>query len=102
MAFHVTTRLGGSLVQVHTKFHDYSMSFILVLFFVMLEHDMDIGQVQVMEFPWHLLRNWRDSHRIWGHFRTKPNCRQKDMRKSVSHFLQELHFRHAQNNVDQH
>jgi len=22
----------------------------------MLEHDMDFGQIQVMEFPWHLLR----------------------------------------------
>ena len=27
--------------------------------------------------------------RIWSHFRTKPNCRQRDMRKyKVSHFLQ--------------
>ena len=32
MSFHVTTRLGGSLVQIYTKFHDYSMSFIQVLF----------------------------------------------------------------------
>ena len=31
--------------------------------------------------------------RIWTHFRTKPNCRGKDMRKyKVSHFLQgEVH-----------
>ena len=28
--------------------------------FSMLEHDMDFGQVQVMEFPWHLPRKW------WG------------------------------------
>ena len=35
---------------------------------------------------WHLLRKWRDFHRIWAHF--WPNCRQKDLRKSVSHFLQ--------------
>jgi len=52
----------------------------------MLEHEMDFGQVQFMEFPWHLSRKWWDFHRIWSHFR--PNCRQKDRRKSMSHFLQ--------------
>ena len=31
-SFLVTTRLGGSLVQIDTKFHDDSMSFIQVLF----------------------------------------------------------------------
>ena len=57
--------------------------------FSMLEHDMDFGrQGQVMEFPWHLPRKWWDFRRIWPHFGTKPNCRQKDMRKSMSHFLQ--------------
>ena len=30
--FLVTTRFGGSLVQIHTKFHDFCMSFIQVLF----------------------------------------------------------------------
>ena len=25
---------------------------------------------------------------IWSHSRTKPNCRQKELRKFVSHFLQ--------------
>ena len=35
-------------------------------------------------------KSWWDFHRIWSHFRTKPNCRQKVMRKSVSHFLQGL------------
>ena len=49
---------------------------------------MDIARVEVMKFPWHLLRKWRDFHRIWCHFRTKPNCRQEDMRKSLKHFLQ--------------
>ena len=29
--------------------------------------------------------------RISYHFRTKPNCRQKDMRKSLSHFWQGVH-----------
>ena len=28
--------------------------------FSMLEHDMDFGYGQVMEFPWHLLRKWWD------------------------------------------
>ena len=56
--------------------------------FSMLEHDMDFGQGQVMEFPWHLLRTWRDFHRIWSHFRTKPNWCQKDIRKPISHFWQ--------------
>ena len=51
-----------------------------------LEHDMDFGQVQIMEFLWNLQRKWWDFHRIRSHF--WPNCRQKDMRKSVSHFLQ--------------
>ena len=32
MSFHVATRFGGSLVQIHTEVHDYSMSFIQVLF----------------------------------------------------------------------
>ena len=32
LSFLVTTRLGGGLVQIYTKFHDYSMSFIQVLF----------------------------------------------------------------------
>ena len=32
ISFLVTTRLGGSLVQIHTEFHDYSMSFIQVSF----------------------------------------------------------------------
>ena len=26
----------------------------------MSQHDMDFGRVQVMEFPWHLLRKWWD------------------------------------------
>ena len=52
----------------------------------MMEHGMDFGQVQVMGFIWHLLRKWWDFHWIRSHFR--PNCNQKDMRKSMSHFLQ--------------
>ena len=34
-----------------------------------LEHYTGFGQVQVMEFPWHLLRKWWDFPiRIWSHF----------------------------------
>ena len=50
--------------------------------FSMLEHDMDFGRDQVMELAWHLLRKWWDFHRV------RPNCRPKDMRKSLSHILQ--------------
>jgi len=54
----------------------------------MLEHDVDLGQVQVMKFPWHLLRKWWDRRRIWSDFR--PNCPQKDIRKFLSHFYREF------------
>ena len=54
--------------------------------FSMLNHDIDFRGVQVMEFPWHLLRKWWDFHRIWSHF--QPNCSQKDKNKSLPHFLQ--------------
>ena len=88
MPFHVTTRLGGGLFQIHTKFHDDSMSFIQVLF-SMLEHDMDFGKVQVMTFPFGIAKKMMGFPvRIWSHFRTRPNCRGKDVRKSLSHFLQ--------------
>jgi len=77
------------LVQMDTKFHDCSMSFIQYYLFSMLKHDMDFEQVQVMEFPWHLLRKWWDVHWIWSHY--SPNCRRRHIRKSVSHFLQRLY-----------
>ena len=143
------SQIDGSLVQIHSKFPDYSMSFIHAvtwhgfwtrtlqyinlhtpckkcgldshlnfvpfhitnrrqfgwfrnwhqipwLFHVIhpgfirfpcknMTWIMDYGQIQVMEFPWHLPRKWWDFHRISSHFR--PNYHQKDMRKSVSHFL---------------
>ena len=47
---------------------------------------LDLRKVKVMEFLGHLIWKWWDFLRIWSHFRTKPNCRQKDMRKSLSHF----------------
>ena len=53
--------------------------------FSMLEHYTGFGQVQVMEFPRHLLRKWWNFHRIWSHLR--PNCRQKDMRKIHATFF---------------
>ena len=55
-------------------------------FFTMLEHDMDFTEVQVMEFQWYERENDGITLWIWCHFR--PSCRQRDMRKSVSHFLQ--------------
>ena len=57
---HFTSQIDGSLVQIHTKFHDYSMSFIQVLYlFSMLEHDMD--------FTFYI----RSSHGISGAFAKK-------------------------------
>ena len=59
----------------------------------MLKHGRDFGQVQFMEFPWYLLGIYQENDEIsigfefiLDHFR--PHCRQKDMRKSISHFLQ--------------
>ena len=54
-SFHVPYRrqFGPNSHQIPWLFH------VIYLFF-MLQHDMDFGQVQVMEFPWHLLRKWRD------------------------------------------
>ena len=51
-----TSKIDDSLVQIDTQFHDDSMSFIQVLLVSILKHDMDSGQVEVMEFPRHLLR----------------------------------------------
>ena len=45
--------------------------------FSMLKHDMNFGQVQVMEFPWHLPRKWRDFRRIWSHFRPNQTAVEK-------------------------
>ena len=36
--------------------------------FSMLEHDMEFGQVQVIELSGHLLRKRWDFHRIQSHF----------------------------------
>ena len=73
---HFTSQIDGSLVEIDTEFHDYSITFIQVLFVFHSKHDMDFGHVRVMEFPWHLLRKCWDFHRILCHFR--PNYRQKD------------------------
>ena len=55
---HFMSQIDGSLVRIDTKFHDYSISCIQVLFVVHAQtYDMDFRHVQVMEFPWHLLRN---------------------------------------------
>jgi len=54
--------------QIHTKLHDDSISITQILFFSKLEHDMDFGLIQVMKFPWHLLRKRWDFHQIWSHF----------------------------------
>ena len=85
---HVISQIDDSLVN--KKFTPNSMTIQCHLsrfyLFPTLKHDMDFGQVEVKEFPWHLLRKLWDFHRIWSQFR--PNWLQKDMRTSLSHFLQ--------------
>ena len=57
--------------------------------FSMLEHDMDFGKVQVMAISMAFAKKMMGFPvRIWSHFGTKPSCRQKDKRKSPSHFVQ--------------
>ena len=66
--------------------------------FSMQKHDTDFTEGQVMEFPWHLLRKWWDFHRIWSHFR--PNCRQEDTRKSMSHLYSLCQIQLIKKNLD--
>ena len=58
------SQIDGSLVEIDTKFHDHSMSFKQVLFVFHAKHDMDFTKVEIMEFPWYLLRKSWDFHRI--------------------------------------
>ena len=52
------SQIDGSLVQIDTKFHDYFMPFIQILFvFHMPKDDMDFTEVQAMEFSWHEREN---------------------------------------------
>ena len=73
---HFSSQIDGSLVQIHTKFHNYSM--VQVSRFYLLKHDMDCRQVQVMEFPWDFLRKWWNFERIWSHFRTKLSSERRE------------------------
>ena len=77
MSFLVTNRLG--LVAVWSKFTLNYMTIPCHLsrfcLLSMYKHDMDFGQVQVMEFSWYLLRKWWDFRRIWCHF--PSNCCEK-------------------------
>ena len=50
------TNLRQFVTEIDTKVHDDSMSFIQFYLFSILKHDMDFGQVQIMEFSRHLLR----------------------------------------------
>ena len=82
---------GISLVQIHTKFHHHTMSFIHAIFVLLAgtwhgfwtrsSHGISTAFAKkMMGFP----------VRLWSHFRTKPNCRQYGMGKPLSHFLQGL------------
>ena len=83
---HFTSQIDSSLVQIHTKFHYYSMSFkqVLFVFHAKIWHGFCTSSThgistafakKMMGFPSDLVS-----------FSIK--LRQKDMRKSVSHFLQ--------------
>ena len=80
LPFHFIPQIDGSLVQIHTKFNDDSMSFIQVLFVLRAQTWQGFWTRSShgisMEFPWHFLRKWWDFLRIWTHFRTKPNSRE--------------------------
>ena len=64
MASHGNSMSQLDLVAVWTKFTINSMTIPRHLsrfyLFSMPDSDMDFGQVQVMECPWHLLRKWWD------------------------------------------
>ena len=86
--FHVILcQINDSFVQIHTKFHDSSVLFIQILFvfhagtwhrfWTSSSHGISMAFAKkMMGFP----------VRIWFH--SWRNCRQKDMRKSLSQFLQ--------------
>ena len=82
------SQIDGSLVQIDTKFYDYSMSFIQVLFVVHAgtrhgfwtssSHGISMEfTIKMMGFPSDLVS-----------FSNQTKLPSKDMRKSVSHFLQ--------------
>ena len=93
-SFHVTNRR-QFVIEIDTKFHVISCLKSTAVWskstpnphqipchlskfylFSIQKHDIEFGQVQVMEFPLHLPRTWWDFHRIW--YRYRLNCRQKD------------------------
>ena len=56
--------------------------------FFMLKHDMDFGQVQVMEFSWHWLRKWWDLHQDFILFLPKlPSKRHEKTNVTLLSFL---------------
>ena len=60
--FHFISRHKATAVWSKSTPNSMTISCHLSRFYLfsMLEHDMDFGQVQVMEFPWHFRRKWWD------------------------------------------
>ena len=91
--FHVILRHKSTAVWSKSTPNSMTIPCPLSMFYLfsMLEHDTDFGQVQVMKFPWHLLRKWWDFPSGFGLI-PEPNQtavkKTKDMRKSLSYFLQ--------------
>ena len=55
---HFMSQIGGTLVESTQNSMSIPCHLSRFYLFFMLEHDMDFGQVQVMEFSWRLLRKW--------------------------------------------
>jgi len=83
---HFMSQIDGSLAQIDTKFRDYSMSFIQVWFVFHAKTCHGFYTSSIIGIFMAYAKLWWEFHRIWSHF--WPNCREKDMRKSLSHFLQ--------------
>ena len=66
---HFSSQIDGSLVQIHTKFHDYSMSFIQVYLFSMHKHDTDFLMSFWRQFG--LVRKWDQVREKSRHFFSK-------------------------------
>ena len=84
----INRSLSSKLTRISMTIPSNLSSFYL---FSMLKHEMDFGQVQVMEFLYHLLRKWWDFHRSWSHF--QPNCRPKDKNVTSIPMKTPCHFK---------
>jgi len=81
---HVPTEVGSKSTSNYMTIPCCHLSTFYV--FCILQRGIDFTNIQVMELPWQLKRKRQDLYEIWYYF--GPNCRQKDIKKSVVNFLQ--------------